>query len=100
MEAGQYQLQLAGIGVDVADAEDAGRLAFKTRRVHRDQILVQVDAEFRDGAQLDGQAEEGQERIGFMMPLALVGAGKRDAGELAGLAMDRLDAGDMELDLS
>ena len=54
MEARQYQLQLAGIGIDVADGEDAGRLAFKARRVHRDQVFVQVDAELCNRPQLDG----------------------------------------------
>ena len=79
MEAGQYQLQLAGIGVDVADGEDARGLAFEARGVHRDQIFMQVDAEFRNRTQLDGQPEEGQEHIGLMMPFALVGAGQGHA---------------------
>jgi len=80
MEAGQYQLQLAGIAVDVADGEDSRRLAFEAGGVHRDQVFVQIYAEFRDGPQLDGQAEEGQEGIGLVMPFALVGAGQGDAG--------------------
>ena len=36
VKARQDQLQLARIGVDVADGEDARRLAFELRRVHRE----------------------------------------------------------------
>src|SRR6185437_1314360 len=74
MEARQYQLQLARIGIDVADGENSRRLAFEPRRVHGNQILVEMDAEFGDGAKFDGEAEEGQEGVRLMMPFALVGA--------------------------
>src|ERR1700754_2616214 len=52
------------------------------------------------GPSLMVSPEERQERIGLVMPLALVGAGQGHAGQLARLAMQRLDAGDMKLDLS
>ena len=100
MEAGQYQLEFAGIGVDVADGENAGGFAFEPRRVHRDQIFVKIDAEFGDGAQLDGEPEERQEGVGLVMPFAFVGAGQGNAFEPARLAMNRLDRGDMEFDLA
>src|SRR5471030_489521 len=100
VEAGQYQLQLAGIAVDVADGENAGGLAFEAGGVHRDQVFVQVDAELRDGPQLDGQAEEGQEDVGILLPFALVVAPQGHAGQLARLAMHRLDTGDMEFDFA
>ncbi len=40
METRQDQFQLARIGVDVADGENAGNARFELRRVDGDQILV------------------------------------------------------------
>src|SRR5215213_3624993 len=42
VEAGEDQLQLARIGVDVADGEDAGNVGLELLRVDWDQVLVQV----------------------------------------------------------
>ena len=47
VEAAKDQLQLAGIGVDVADGEDAGDVRLELCRVGRDEVLVQVEARRR-----------------------------------------------------
>ncbi len=70
------------------------------RRVHRNQVLVQVQPEFRNRPELDGQTEERQERIRVVPPFLLVGTGQRHRFELTARAMQRLHAGDMEVDLS
>ena len=44
METRQDQLQLARIGVDVADGENARNARFELRRVDGDQILMEIDA--------------------------------------------------------
>ena len=58
VEARQDQLELARIGVDVADGENAGNAGFELRRVDGDQILVQVDPPAGDRPELHRQAEE------------------------------------------
>ena len=50
-EAGQDQLQLAGIGGDVADGEDAGLAGRAGRRIDRDVVALQRQAPVGDRAQ-------------------------------------------------
>ena len=87
MEARQDQLQLAGIGVDVADGEDALDGGFELLGVHGDQVLMQVEAPFGDGAKLHGEAEERQHGIaGDIEALAVIALHRR-RGKHAALAL-------------
>ena len=63
VEAGQDQLELARIGVDVADREDAGNVGLERLGADRDQVVLQVDAPVGDRPELHGQAEERQDRV-------------------------------------
>src|SRR5262249_962063 len=100
VEARQNELQFARIGVDVADGKDAGRLTLESRSIHRDQILMQVQAELGDWSEFDGETEEGKQRIGPMAPFLFVGRGQRDGFKDAIFAMERFYARDMEVDLA
>ena len=48
MEPGKNELQFARIPVDIADREDTGFARFEFLGVDRDQVLMQVQAEFSD----------------------------------------------------
>src|SRR4028118_177252 len=64
VEAGEDQLQLAGVGADVADGEDALLARLEGFRLDLDQVLVEVEAPVGHGAKLHLQAVEGEERVG------------------------------------
>ncbi len=62
---------------------------------------MQVQTEVGDRTELDGQPEEGQERIDLVHPFLLVGTRKRRCHKLAVLvAVQRFHAGDVEFDLA
>ena len=63
VEAREDQLQLARIGVDVADGEDAGHRGLELLGVDRDQVVVELEPPVGDRAELHGQAEERQQRV-------------------------------------
>ena len=58
VESGQDQLQLAGIGVDVADRENAGHIGLERGGLDRHQIVLERDAPVRHRTELHGQPEE------------------------------------------
>src|SRR5262245_60452656 len=76
MKAGEDELELAGIGVDVADGENALGADLEFLCVDRDQVLVEIEAEIGDRPELHGEAEEGKQRVG---------------GNLSGRAVHALD---------
>ena len=67
MKTGQDQLQLAGIGIDVADGENARNARFEFRRVDRDQILIEIDSPSGDRAELHGEPKERQHVVAGMV---------------------------------
>src|SRR5262245_46508853 len=55
VEAGEDELELARVPVDVADREDAGHVGLERRGVDRDQLAVlHLDAPVGDRAELHG----------------------------------------------
>ena len=60
MKAAQDQLLLAGIGVDVADREDAGHAGLKFLGVDLERLFLQLQAPVGDRSELRVQAEERQ----------------------------------------
>src|SRR3954454_8849684 len=71
VKPGENELELARIGIDVADGEDAGDRGFELRRVHGNEIFVEVDAPIGDRPELHGEAEEGEQAIGRDLELPL-----------------------------
>ena len=65
VEAGQDQLLLARIGVDVAHREDAGDAGLEFLGVDLERLLLQLHAPFGDGAELGMQAEEHEHVVGL-----------------------------------
>src|SRR4029077_20683611 len=63
VEAGEDQLELARIGVDVADREDARDVGLELLSIDRNEIVVELDAPVRHRAELHGEPEEWQDRI-------------------------------------
>ena len=74
MEAGQDELQLAGIGVDVADGEDARLARLELRGVDGNEILVEIEAPIGDRPELHGETEEGHHDLGRLLEGRAVGA--------------------------
>ena len=100
MEAGQDQLQLAGIGVDVADREDAGHVGLKGAGVDRDQVVLELQAPIGDRAELHGQAEERQHRIALDLRDRVVVELDGGAFELAISTLQLGDLADLEIELA
>ena len=63
VETRQDEFELAGIAVDVADREQSRHRSFEFLRVHRNQILMQIDPPGRHGPELHRQTEERKERV-------------------------------------
>src|SRR5512146_143121 len=82
MKPGEDELERSGIGVDVADGENALGAGLEFLGVDRDEVLVKIESEIGDRAELHGEAEEGKQRIG---------------GNLAGRAVHALDGDGLEL---
>src|SRR4029450_4587136 len=64
VEAGADQVERARIGVDVADGEDAGNAGLERAGADRDQLVLHLQPPVSDRAELHGEAEERQDRIG------------------------------------
>ena len=60
VEAREDELELAGIGVDVADGENAGHAGLEFLRIDRDQVLVELQSPIGDRPELHGEPEERQ----------------------------------------
>src|SRR5690349_6543727 len=63
MEAGQDQLLLPWIGIDVANREDARHIGFKPLCADLQLLALDVQTPFRDRSELRRQAEEHQQVI-------------------------------------
>ena len=64
-ETGEDEFQFVFIGGDVTDGEDAGSGGFAGGWGDADMVLCEIEAPFGDGAEFHGQAEEGEQNIGF-----------------------------------
>ena len=98
VEAAEDQLQLAGIGVDVADGENPRFRSLELRRIDRDQVLLEIDPPIGDRAELHRQAEERQQpRAGDvgLDPLVVL---DRRRSELAALALQPADLTEREVE--
>ena len=91
-ETGQDQLQLAGIGDDVADGEDAGLAGRGRRGVDGDLIVLQRELPVGDRSQRHRQAEERQQRVGLDPLGRAVERGGGHCRELARGAFQRHEA--------
>ena len=72
MEAAEDELELAGVGVDVADGVHTGQRRAVVLGVHHDGIVGEVQVPVADGAELGREAKErheGIERHGFGLPV-------------------------------
>ena len=78
VEAGQDQLLLARIGVDVADREDARHAGLELLGVDRERLLLEREAPVRDRAELRMQAEAGDHLLAAHVGRRLV-ARRHDA---------------------
>src|ERR1700733_4378250 len=64
VEAGQYELELARIPIDVADRENAGHAGFERRGFDWNELVVlELKTPIGDRAEFHGQAEERQQRV-------------------------------------
>src|SRR5579871_2070144 len=50
VEAAENELELARIGIDVADGEDSGNAGLECRGLDRDEIVLKLDAPVRNRA--------------------------------------------------
>src|SRR3954451_8193469 len=70
VEAGEDQLQLPGIGADVADSEDTLAFGLELLGADLDEILVEIEAPFSDRPELHLQPVEGEQRVAGVRLLA------------------------------
>src|SRR5262245_55710051 len=87
VEARQDELELAWIGVDIADGEDALLVRLEFLGVDRDEVLVQLEAPIGYRAELHGEPEERHHDLGRLLEGGAVGTLYRDRTELAVLAV-------------
>ena len=78
MKTGQDQLELARIGVDVADGENARNARFEFRRIDGDQVLIEIDSPTGDRPELHGEPEERQHVVaGVVIKLTVLAADRQ-----------------------
>src|SRR4029077_436269 len=63
VEAGEDQLELARVGVDVADREETGSACLERAGIGGDQLFFHLEAPVGDRAKLHGEAEERQHAV-------------------------------------
>src|ERR1700688_3948125 len=86
VKAAQDELFLAGIMVDVADGEDAGGAGLEFLGIHLERAFFQIQAPFRDGAQLRMQPVEREYLIGGQLQVPSVGRAYVEPREFAVVA--------------
>ena len=97
VEAGEDQLELARIGIDVADGEDAGDAGLERAGVGRDQLVLHLQPPFGDRAELHGEAEERKHGIELDARFRSVVSLHRHGGERAVGAFERGHLADLEI---
>ena len=100
VEARQDQLQLARIGIDVADGEDALLARLELLRVDGNQVLFEIEPPIGDRAELHGEAEERQHDFERLLEGRRRRALHRRRGELAVVAMQRRHLTELEGDVA
>ena len=82
MEAGEDELLLAGVGVDVAHGEDTRNRAFELFGVHDDLLALELQPPVGDRADLGLQAEEHEQVVQGHAAHDAVAARDADFGHL------------------
>src|SRR6476619_3692817 len=100
MESGQDELQLAAIGVDIADGEDALLARLEFLGVDRDEVLMELKAPIRHRAELHGEAEERHHDLGLLLEGGAVGTLDRHRAKQPALAMQRGHLTELEADIA
>src|SRR3546814_11891677 len=95
-----YTTLFRSIAVDVADREDARHRGLKGRSVDNDVVLVEIQPEVGDRAELHGQAVERQQGVAGYGELALLRRLQPHAAQLAGASLEAGALGHHEADLS
>jgi hypothetical protein len=91
MKAGQDQLLLARIGVDVADREDAWLARLESLGVDAERLLLELEPPVCDRAEFRVQAEAGQHELAADLRRRLVAPDDRRAGDAPAGRGKRLD---------
>eukprot|EP01035_Chromulina_nebulosa_P031948 gene31948-42625_t len=91
VKTGQDQFQFARIRIDITDGEDAGHVGLERGGLHRNQVVLQMDAPVRHRPELHGQAEERQHGVAIDTGGDVVAALEQGARQLAALAFQRRD---------
>ena len=99
MEAGEDELLLAGVGVDVAHGEDARDVRLKAGGVDDDLLAVELEAPVLDRAELRLQTEEDEQMVERDAARDAVGARDEHFGELAVGFVEARDLAHFELHL-
>src|SRR5665213_3715381 len=97
VETGQNELELAWIGIDVADRENAGDVGLKRADVDRDQLVVHLEAPVGDRSEFHGQSEERQHGIDLDASYCTVIALDTDGGKFSFRAFQFADLADLEV---
>ena len=98
-EARQDQLELARVGRDVADGENAGLVGLAGRRIDGDKLAIELEAPVRDRPELHRQPEKGQQHLGLEPPGLALEARHHHRLERAVVAFERVQlVGDDDLD--
>ena len=96
MKAAQDQLALAGVGVDVADGEDAGLAGLELLGVDHQLLALQRQLPVGDGAELGAHAVEDEQRVQRQRRRAAVRPQHLDGRHAAVLLRDAVDLADDE----
>src|ERR1700709_317231 len=72
METRENELQLAGIGVDIADGKNAGHIGLERRSLNRNKVVLKLEAPVRDRTELHRQSEERQHGIAIELESCIV----------------------------
>src|SRR6185312_1648863 len=90
MEAGENQLFLSGVGIDVADGEDAGDARLETLRVHFERFALELEPPLGDRSELRMQSEKREQLIRRERVHEAIAALHMDPGEGAAFDDQRL----------
>src|SRR6202011_4989718 len=101
VETRQYQLELAGIPIDIADGEDPGHARFECRRVDQDILpVLHLHAPVADGPQLHGEAKKREQGVAGDLEIRAVVALDDGFRDLPGVAFYRRDLTKNKIDLA
>src|SRR6516165_7666874 len=97
VETAQDKLELAGIGVDVANRKNPGHAGLEGRCLDRHQVVLKLDSPIGDRAELHGQPEERQHGIAGNLRYRVVVALDDSTGQCAAGTLKRGDLTDLQI---